>query len=213
MATRDEAGTTGQADSERDETAEELARMEKELMEGEDGEPPLKPVPQYAKEGDQLKPGQSRVKVIDLSNGAAAATLPSNQHTFMFEHFSIEENRMYEARLTVRRLTVPEQAAVASEAARLNAGVPKSEFGTTELNYALVSLRRQIIVRKDQAGKPDVPAWLLDDDNVPTFARVYDVTVIRRIWMEVLKWEDTFRGPAIKLLRAAQADRPEQPPA
>ena len=133
----------------------------------------------YAEAGEELKPGQSRVQVVDVATPQGAKKI-NNTHTFLFEHHSTADKRVLSGTITVKRRNVGELARAETEVARRNFGIAASE-AIAYFNERLVFLKTRII---------NGPDWAMNLENSDD---VHDPLIVQRLAEEVQKFENSFR--------------------
>ena len=133
----------------------------------------------YAEPGEELKPGQTRVQVVDLTAQKDQKRI-KNTHSFHFEHHSAADKKVFSGTVTVKRLNIGEMARAETDLARRNAGIPSTE-AIAFFNERLVFLKSRIV------SGPDWAVNLEGSDDL------HDPVVVQRLWEEVQKYEDSFR--------------------
>lgn len=137
-------------------------------------------VPAYAEPGEDLKPGQTRVQVVDLSERSKDKKVLKNQHAFHFEYHSKLDKKVFSGTITIKRLNLGELARAETEIARRNAGLPAGE-GVSVFNERMVTVTSRIVDGPDWAKQLE-----FSDD-------VHDPVLVQRLWEEVQKFEGSFR--------------------
>jgi hypothetical protein len=111
-------------------------------------------------------------------------------HTFSVDYLSADDGSRYTGSFTVRRLSIMDLSKLRQRVAQLNGGyhyVTDDEgndtgqgidWGTEQMNTMLAHL--------EIAVQTCPPWWKLDE--------LADVGLMRAVYDEVQKWEDTFRG-------------------
>lgn len=133
----------------------------------------------YAEPGEDLQPGQTRVQVVDLTEKKDQKKI-KNLHSFVFEHHSATDKRVFSGTITVKRLNIGELARAETESARRNAGLTSND-AITYFNERLVFLSSRIV---------DGPEWA---KNLEASDDLHDPLVVQRLWEEVQKFENSFR--------------------
>ena len=137
-------------------------------------------VPAYAEPGAELKPGQTRVQVIDLTDKVKDRKTLKNSHAFHFEYHSKLDKRVFAGNITIKRLNLGELARVETEIARRNAGLQPGD------GIAVFNERMLLVVSRVVEG----PEWA---KQIDTSDDVHDPLLVQRLWEEVQKFEDSFR--------------------
>lgn len=134
----------------------------------------------YAEPGAELKPGQTRVQVVDLTDKLKDRKALKNSHAFHFEYHSKLDKRVFSGNITIKRLNLGELARVETEIARRNAGLQPGE-GIALFNERLLSVVSRIVEGPEWAKQLEA-----SDD-------IHDPLVVQRLWEEVQKFEESFR--------------------
>lgn len=137
----------------------------------------IEEISEYAAVGEDLKPGQTRVEAIELDGKAKRF---KNSHTFLFEHNSRLDKRVFSGTITVKRLNIGELARAETEIARRNTGLSPND-PIAFFNERLVTVATRVV---------DGPEWA---KNVENSDELHDPLVVQRLWEEVQKYENSFR--------------------
>jgi hypothetical protein len=134
-------------------------------------------IAEYAEIGEDLKPGQTRVQAIEAD---AKVKRFKNSHTFLFEHNSALDKRVFSGTITIKRLNIGELARAETEIARRNTGLNPSD-PISFFNERLITVTSRVV---------DGPDWA---KNVENSDELHDPLVVQRLWEEVQKYENSFR--------------------